>query len=609
MNLVAFIRHPTVAEFVFEQRHADRLSEKMPGCTVTVCNDQDAFLSALPEADGVLIWRFEQAWFARAPRLRLISTPAAGRDFFSVSPPSGVQLLYGAFHGRIMGETVAAMVLGVSRGLIPHANLMKTEAGKWPHDAFSGHIRTVSGAQVVILGFGAIGHHAAQFLKPFGARIIGVRRHPEGDTAAGFGPDDRVIGIEALDGVLPTTDHLVCVLPSGSETHHLIDARRLALLPPHACVYNVGRGNAIDEDALVSALARRVIAGAVLDVFETEPLPADSPLRRTPNAWLFPHVSAVAPSYMDAYVDELAARLAAEPACSSTSRGKAKGGGEKQVLVVILNWNGLEFTRACCHSLREQTYAAHEVWVVDNGSTEHAVDVLRTASVGANLLPLPENRGFAGGVNAALAAADLSRFDYVWLLNNDTLCDPDALQRLISTAETNPQFAAVGCALREPAGKGNRTAIVPAGVRLRPPFYIPQPARGATMPDYLCGASLLLRREALETLGWLDDAFFFFFEDADWCFRARRAGWLLGVAPGAPIVHAGGGTIRRQSRNRAYYYRAGHVRFLRRHVRHPALAACVPFIYRLCADILHGRLGAVAGSVAGFRAGWKGPCG
>lgn len=279
----------------------------------------------------------------------------------------------------------------------------------------------------------------------------------------------------------------------------------------------------------------------------------------------------------------------------------------KQVLVVVLNWNGLDYTHACCASLARQTYDALKVVVVDNGSTAHTMEALKTSVHGAEVVTLATNYGFAGGVNAGLQAADWEQFDYVWLLNNDTVCDPDALERLVAKAESDLQAAAaVGCAMRESLAGQEYLRTVPAGQRLRPPCYIPANVRQTDAIDYLCGACLLIRREALKEVGLLDDGFFFFFEDADWCFRARQEGWQLAVAEGTPVFHAGGGTIRRQSENRARFYRAGHVRFLRKHATHPFFAALATLIYRVFVDCLKGSFSAVRGSVSGFRAGWRG---
>ena len=274
--------------------------------TVLLCRSEPEFLAALPRAELAVVWTFRQEWFALAPRLRAVCTPAAGRDYFRVVPPPGVELRYGSFHGAIMGETAAACVLALSHGVLPFA----AEAGEpWPRPVFAARARRLAGATVLILGFGRIGRAAGRFLKPFGPRVLGVSRgvHPAPDW---FGPEDRVATAEELDALLPLADHVLCFLPSGPETDRLLDARRLALLKPTAFLCNFGRGNLLDEDALAAALRAGRLAGAVLDVFREEPLPASSPLRDAPNCRLLPHASAFAPDYLDLYFEELARDLA-----------------------------------------------------------------------------------------------------------------------------------------------------------------------------------------------------------------------------------------------------------------------------------------------------------
>ena len=114
----------------------------------------------------------------------------------------------------------------------------------------------------------------------------------------------------------------------------------------------------------------------------------------------------------------------------------------------------------------------------------------------------------------------------------------------------------------------------------------------------------MLRREALAEVGPLDDGFFFFFEDADWCFRARAQGWRLGVVEGEPVRHAGSATIGGLSRLKAAHYRAGYVRFLRKHARCPVLAAVPVTGGRLGIDLLCGRWAAIAGTIEGWKRGW-----
>jgi GT2 family glycosyltransferase len=276
-----------------------------------------------------------------------------------------------------------------------------------------------------------------------------------------------------------------------------------------------------------------------------------------------------------------------------------------KVAAIVLNWNRPEETAACCRSLAAQTHRDLGIWVVDNGSTANTAEELAAACPQATVVRLEENLGFAGGVNAGIRAArEAGEFDFAWLVNNDAICDPEALQRMLAVALRDRRTAAVGCEMLEngPAGKPRHVA---AGKRLRPPFFIPTEVKVSTEVDYLCGACLLMRREALDEVGPLDDGFFFFFEDADWCFRARAMGWRLGVADEALVHHTGSATIGSMSRLKAAHYRAGHVRFLRIHARHPVLAAVPVTGYRLLAEILRFRWASAAGTFDGWRRGWR----
>jgi phosphoglycerate dehydrogenase-like enzyme len=117
-----------------------------------------------------------------------------------------------------------------------------------------------------------------------------------------FTPEQR------LDAVRHA-DHIVCVLPGDTGTDHFVDGELLSHMLPSACVYNLGRGNAIDAEALARALSHGQIAGAFLDVQPEEPLPAASPLWSVPNLYLTPHSSAISAEYLDLYFEELAREL------------------------------------------------------------------------------------------------------------------------------------------------------------------------------------------------------------------------------------------------------------------------------------------------------------
>jgi GT2 family glycosyltransferase len=278
---------------------------------------------------------------------------------------------------------------------------------------------------------------------------------------------------------------------------------------------------------------------------------------------------------------------------------------EGRIAAIILNWNRLDETAICCESLHNQDYPALDVWVVDNGSTAHTLGDLERVCPHAKVLGLDSNRGFAGGVNAGIrAAVAAGNIDFIWLVNNDVVCSPETLDRMLAVFSSDAHMAAVGCDMIEGCDNA-AVAHVRAGKTLRPPLYIPIEASKGKDVDYLCGACLLIRYPALKAVGLLDEGFFFFFEDADWCFRARKLGWHIGFVEETLVKHKGSSTIGSLSRLRALYYRAGYVRFLRRHTRYPLLLSVLPTLFRLSADALRGNGAAVLGTLHGWRKGWK----
>ncbi len=319
---VVYLSSP-IGCFEPNEEQVRRLEALLPDAArpVRLCCTETEFLAALPGAETAVVWTFRQEWFKLAPALRHVCTPAAGRDYFRVVPPPRVTLHYGSFHGAIMAETALGAMLSMAHGLLPFADGMRGAGGGWPRLEMDLHGRRVAGSTVVVLGCGRIGTALARLAATLGARVIGVTRTPRPAE-----PGIERIGADRLDDVLPLADHLVCFLPSGSETDRILDARRLALLRPTCFLYNFGRGNAIDEDALAESLCVRRLGGAVLDVFREEPLPSDSPLRTAPNCFLYPHASAFAPEYLDLYFKELAAEMG-----GGGGRPSHEGGGIKQL--------------------------------------------------------------------------------------------------------------------------------------------------------------------------------------------------------------------------------------------------------------------------------------
>ncbi len=162
---------------------------------------------------------------------------------------------------------------------------------------------------VGILGYGSIGRQVARLLQPFGAEVLAAKRdamHPEdtGYIPAGMGDPhgdffNRLYPIEALHSMLSECDFVVVALPLTKETHHILDAAAFEAMKETAYLVNVGRGELIDQQALVEALKDKQLAGAALDVFEEEPLPEDDPLWDMENVIVSPHISGLSAHFRE----------------------------------------------------------------------------------------------------------------------------------------------------------------------------------------------------------------------------------------------------------------------------------------------------------------------
>ena len=214
--------------------------------------------------------------------------------------------------------------------------------------------------------------------------------------------------------------------------------------------------------------------------------------------------------------------------------------------VVIPNWNGAEFIGDCLESLRGQTMP-HTVIVVDNNSTDASLEIIEKYPE-ARVIPLETNHGFAGGVNRGIQAAMDEDFEYIALLNNDTVTDANWLQRLVDALESDPESAIIASKQLDTAGvidsTGEEYSIWGT------PFsrgrseadkgqYDDEEHRGILAAS---GAASCWRVDALNDIGLFDEWFFAYYEDVDISFRARLAGWRVRYAPEAIVYHHIGAT-------------------------------------------------------------------
>ncbi len=254
----------------------------------------------LLEAEALLVWNIPRpllgSLLETMPRLRWVQTLTAGIDHVlnsSLTPEAQVCKGQG-LHDAPTAELAVALLLSAARKL--HQFRDRQHRASWDKSAYGQALEgqgfySLEGAEVLIAGMGSIGLDIAHKLATFGARVQGVAQ--SAGTRQGFVTHT----MEDLERLLPDIDALVLVLPNTPQTQSFLSRERIALLGPHAWVVNIGRGTAIDQEALIEALEGGKLGGVALDVFETEPLPADSPLWALENAIITPHVGGGGPRF------------------------------------------------------------------------------------------------------------------------------------------------------------------------------------------------------------------------------------------------------------------------------------------------------------------------
>ena len=263
----------------------------------------------LPEADVVLGFLVRPANLAGARRLRWIHSTSAGVTgmLFPELVASDVTVTNArGLHADAMAEHALAMMLAFTRKL--HVARDAQRAHEWTQSSAweaAPAIGSLAGATLGLVGFGAIGSAIAVRAKALGMRVLAVRRRPALDPA----PADEQWPVSRLREVLPRVHWLAIVAPHTPETVHLIGREELALMRPDARLVNLGRGALVDQAALVDAIRERRIAGAALDVFEEEPLPATSPLWDLPEVIVTPHTSGLGPRLWERAMEQFTANL------------------------------------------------------------------------------------------------------------------------------------------------------------------------------------------------------------------------------------------------------------------------------------------------------------
>jgi phosphoglycerate dehydrogenase-like enzyme len=271
-----------------KQQWPQRLAEALPQYQVVAPQTDAEAVAELADADAVYGWVSPEA-LPQAKKLRWLQSPAiAPRPNFYypalIEHPVMVTNPRGTFNDHI-GQHIMMYVLALSRGLPYYMEAQRQR--RWDKEARKSPYIDLASSTALIVGVGGIGHEAARYCAAFGMTVIGVDTRWEFEVSAveKHPPED-------LDDLLPTADFVIVTLPHTPQTEGMWDRRRFGLMKPGAYFINIGRGLTTKLGDLVAAIEAGEIAGCGLDVFETEPLPADHKLWRLSNVILTPHIAA-----------------------------------------------------------------------------------------------------------------------------------------------------------------------------------------------------------------------------------------------------------------------------------------------------------------------------
>jgi D-2-hydroxyacid dehydrogenase (NADP+) len=296
---------------VHAEMYCDRLQAEFPALQFKLFHKAVEVTSDLAEIDVMLMFGIEvrDIMLSSAPRLKWIQSLATGVDHFLRCPSLKPNVLITSgrgIHGPPMREQVVYMMMAISRDAVRAVGDQK--AHFWERRLWS----TLHGKTAAIAGTGVVGSAIAELLKALGMHVIGVTRTPRQE--AGF---DEMIATDRILDAVRRADYLINMLPASADNIGLFEATIFAAMKPSAYYISAGRGQTVDEAALLAVLRERRIAGAALEVFQTEPLPADSPVWDLPNVFITPHIGGYVVEYEDfimpLIVDNMRLFLAGRP--------------------------------------------------------------------------------------------------------------------------------------------------------------------------------------------------------------------------------------------------------------------------------------------------------
>lgn len=290
-----------ITNFPLLPEDQERLRVALGADSLLITMGSEALREALiahPETDTLLAFVPPTDLLTLAPNLRWLALASAGAEHvlrmgFAQARPALTITTASGVHGAPISEFVLSVLLIWTRRW--REILAAQDERAWPDSPLALLGSELEGATLGIIGLGAIGRRVAQLGRAFGMRVVAQRRSA---TPGQSDPDvDELLPPDRLADLLAQADYIVISAPNTAETQRLITAERLRQMKRSAVLINIARGDLVDEEALIAALRDGTIAGAGLDVFETEPLPTSSPLWSMPNVILSPHISGVTLRY------------------------------------------------------------------------------------------------------------------------------------------------------------------------------------------------------------------------------------------------------------------------------------------------------------------------
>ena len=273
---------------------ADGLYERCDFTVVAPGTEPDP--AALQNAEVLFSMGPPPGLLAKMPKLKVIQSLTAGVDHWLARKdltPAHTLIAARGTHRIQVPENILGALFHITKKY--HQIALNQAESKWQRSVSD----TLAGKTLGILGLGAIGQQVAMKASALEMRVIGTKRTPE--AVAGV---EKVYGFDDTNKVLAESDYVVVLLPVTPLTENLLNSARIAKMKPGAWLINFARGAIIVDDDLIAAVKAKTIAGAVLDVFRTEPLPSEHPFWKTPGIWVLPHIGGYHPD-RDSWVAEL----------------------------------------------------------------------------------------------------------------------------------------------------------------------------------------------------------------------------------------------------------------------------------------------------------------